>query len=510
MPAATDSSGGSFLRKAGPLVFARLIAAGITFTIPLVLARAMALEEYGTYKQLFLIAQTLFYILPFGVAQSLYFFIPRNDNSRPWVAQTLLFTLFAGLGAAGLIFAFATPVASFLQNPGLLEYRWELAIYTAGLVASSPLEVMLTAQGRTKHSAVVYLASDALRAACMVVPVFLGYGLYGAMVCMAGFSVVRALAAWAAMVKGTKGPVAERGVMWRQLAYAAPFGAAMLLSIPQQYAHQYAVGAAVTPELFAIYAVGCFQLPLVDLLYTPTSEILMVQVGQLEREGRVREAIHAFKDACARLAYAFLPMAALLFVAAPEFIGALFGTKFLSAVPIFQISVLAVAMSIFPMDGLLRARNETRFLFISYLVKTLVTIPLVFFGVKYLGMMGGILSWAIAELVGKITLLVRVPTALGFTAQDGNFFARVARVLPGRELGKALLSAVGAGVLVVALRSLQPTAFGSLPEGFLWRCLPLALVSVLFVAGYFACLRATGVRPFAILASLRRRPTQPA
>ncbi len=114
----------------------------------------------------------------------------------------------------------------------------------------------------------------------------------------------------------------------------------MLLNVPQQYAHQYAVGSVVPPELFAIYAVGCFQLPLVDLLYTPTSEVLMVRVGELERQGRVSESLDAFRDAAGRLAYFFLPTAAFLFVAAPEFIGALFGAKFLPAVPLFRVSVL--------------------------------------------------------------------------------------------------------------------------------------------------------------------------
>lgn len=509
MAAATAPADGSFFRKAGPLVLARLVAAGITFVIPLVLARAMALDEYGTYKQLFLIAQTLFYILPFGVTQSLYFFVPRTDHARPWVVQTLLFTLGTGLLAAGLIYALGEPVASALQNPRLLDYRWELAVYTAGLVAASPLEVLLTSQGRTRHSALMYLLSDGLRAGAMVVPVLLGYGLKGAMTCMAGFGCVRMIAAWLTMALGTRGPWFERGLGWRQLAYAAPFGAAMLLSIPQQYAHQYAVGAQVTPELFAIYAVGCFQLPLVDLLYSPTSEVLMVQVGQLDREGRLREAIDAFKAASARLAYAFLPMAAFLFVAAPEFIAALFGRKFLGAVPIFRVSVLAVAGSIFPMDGLLRARNETRFLFVSYLVKTVVTVPLVYFGVTRLGMLGGILSWAIAELIGKLTLLSRVPRALGFTREDGHLVSRVIRVLPLKSLGKALLSAVGAAVAVALLRGVEPST-DALPDGSLWRMVPLALVSLLYLVGYLACLRVTGVRPLAMLSQLRRRPAQPA
>ncbi len=481
-----------------------MAGAAITFCIPLVLARAMALEEYGTYKQLFLIAQTLYYVLPFGVAQSLYFFIPRTDQTRPWVMQTLGMLLIAGIAGGGVIFGAGHHGAALLGNPELVRYLVPLAIYVACVVGAMPLEVTLTCQGRTKAAAVIYLGSDALRAAAMILPVFLGYGLSGAMNAMAGFAAIRLVTTWAVSATTTRGPLFQRGLTWRQFAYAAPFGAAMLLSIPQQYAHQYAVGATVPPELFAIYAVGCFQLPLVDLLYSPTSEVLMVRVGELERQNRLREAVHAFKEASAKLAYAFLPMSAFLFVAAPEFISALFGERFLGAVPIFRVCVLSIAVSCFPVDGLLRARNETRYLFFSYFVKAAVTVPLVWVGVKHFGMMGGIVSWAVAELVGKATLLARVPKALGDT--EGPYLMRVWRVLPFRELGRASAAALGAGLLVASLRELLPLSVSALPDDFIWRAVPLAVGGVLFAGGYLALLTAVGVRPLALLSALRRRP----
>jgi O-antigen/teichoic acid export membrane protein len=498
-------SSSSFLRKAGPLVLARMVGAAITTIIPLVLARSMELEDYGTYKQLFLIAQTLSLVLPFGVAQSLYFFVPRTEQSRPWVAQTLVFLFVAGTcGGAGFLWL-APHVARMLSNPELLRHQWPLALYVIGLVGAMPLEVTLTGQGKTRAAACMYLASDVLRAAALIVPVLLGYGLAGAMIAIASFSLVRLAATWVAVLLATEGPLLEPGLARRQLAYAAPFGAAMLLNVPQQFAHQYAVGAVVPPELFAIYAVGCFQLPLVDLLYTPTSEVLMVRVGELERQGRLQESIQAFREASARLAYSFLPMAAFLFVAAPEFIAALFGQKFLDAVPIFRVSVLSVALAILPLDGLLRARDQTRYLFLSYLVKAVVTLPLVYVGVTYFGMMGGILSWAGAELVGKATLLARVPRAL--ERFEGPLLVRIAQVLPWTALGKASIAAMGAGLGVALLRGLTPSALDAgLPDGFLWRSLPLAVVGILFGAGYFTLLRVAGVRPFNALAGLRRRP----
>ncbi|HYO57872.1 lipopolysaccharide biosynthesis protein [Archangium sp.] len=497
-PAAVPAS--SFLGKAGPLVLARLFTAGVTFSIPFVLARILSPEEYGTYFQLFLIATTLYYVLPFGVVQSLYYFVPRAEEKRPWLGQALLYISGAGLVAAGLVWVLLEPVAHHFNNPALLDYRAPLAAYTAFLLGSYPLEISLTSQGRTKHSAIVYLVSDVARTASLVVPCLMGFGLQGMMLAMVGFAFLRYVATWVVVPWGTTGPLA-RAELWRQqFIYAAPFGLAMALSVPQQYAHLYMVGV-VGPALYAVYRVGCNQLPVVDLLYTPTSEVLMVRLGELDKQGRLEEGVVAFREAAGKLAFVFLPFAAFLFAAAPEFISAFYTAEYLGAVPIFRVSVLGVVLAILPMDGVLRARGHTRAILYSNLLKAAVTVPLVWVGVKRFGMMGGIVSWAVAEVVGKSALLVRVPAALSTSERA----LRIRDVIPWRELGKASLAALAATVGVFLLRAVTVQTWSGLPEGFVWRALPLAVAGVLFATGYVGVLYATGVRPLSLLASLRSR-----
>jgi O-antigen/teichoic acid export membrane protein len=335
----------------------------------------------------------------------------------------------------------------------------------------------------------------------MVVPPLLGQSLHGMMLAVAAFAGLRYVATWVVALRGSTGPLARKELFRAQVAYSAPFGAAMLLAIPQQNAHLYAVAGAVAPALYALYRVGCFQLPVVDLLYTPTSEVLMVRLGELEHEGRLAEGVEAFREAAGKLAFVFLPFAAFLFAAAPEFIGALFGEKFLPAVPIFRVSVLGVVLSILPMDGTLRARGMTRAIFASYFVKAAVTVPLLWFGVHRFGMLGGIGAWAVAEVVGKVMLLLRVPAALSTPERKLGLWD----VIPWPELGKAALAAGAAAVGVFILRAGARGAWGHLPVGFFWRVLPLGLAGVLFLIGYVVVLHITGVRPLSALAAMRPR-----
>jgi O-antigen/teichoic acid export membrane protein len=225
----------------------------------------------------------------------------------------------------------------------------------------------------------------------------------------------------------------------------------------------------------------------------------MVRLGELEREGRLLEGVLAFREATARLALVFFPAAAFLFAAAPEFIDALFGERFAAAVPLFRVSVVGVALAVLPMDGVLRARNQTGFLLRAYLLKALVTVPLVWVGVTRFGMLGGIASWALAEAFGKGVLLWRVPRALSTP------FSRITlgRCVPWKDLGKASVAAAASAAGVVGLRVLARGAWAGWPHGSAWRLLPLAVAGLLFLAGYLAVLRMTGVRPWSVLQSLR-------
>lgn len=492
----------SVLGRAGPLVAARLLTALLSVTVPLVLARRMELAEYGTYKQLFLIAQTLYFVLSFGLPQSLYFFVPRAANARLWFGQTMLAMSAAGALVVLLLLAFAERLAGWFDNPALAGHTAALAVYVVGLIGSYPLEIGLTSLGRMRGAALAYLGSDLLRCLALIVPVLLGFGLEGMMFAIAGWGALRLVATWWVLVVPGKGPLFEAGALREQLRYAAPFAAAVVLSCAQAYGHQFAVSAAVPPELFAIYAVGCFQLPLVDLLYSPVSEVLMVRLGEEDRQGNAAAAGAAFREAVALLAFAFLPLGAFLFAAAPEFIAALFGERFLDAVPLFRIGVVGIVLGIFPVDGALRGRNQTRHIFLSYLAKGAVTVPLVWFGVRHFGMTGGMASWAIAELVGTAVLMYRLPQALGSHSAPLSWRA----VLPWKALGRAAAAAVVAAVGVPLLRTVELPGL-ELPD-FFRRGVPLVVAALAFGCAYLVGLRIAGVRPQTLLAGFREMREQ--
>src|SRR5437899_4396195 len=143
--------------RSGPLVLSRIVSAALTFGLPLVLVRLLDPHAFGTYKQFFLVGQTLLLVGQLGLTQSLYYFLPRGGAQRgAYVAQVVV--LLAGIGALlGTGTWVAAPLlARWLASPELVGLRVPLAVYSAAMLAAAPLESALLSEGHLLKAAVAY------------------------------------------------------------------------------------------------------------------------------------------------------------------------------------------------------------------------------------------------------------------------------------------------------------------------------------------------------------------
>ena len=332
----------SILTRARPLLAARLAGAVLALAVPMVLARVLLPEAYGTFKQAWLVSQTLALMLPMGLTQSLYYFVPREPRDRDrYVAQTVWAHVVLGLLAAGLVLAGRGLLARHLQNPELDALLGWVAAFSGLLVAGSPLDVAWNAAGRIGAAALARLATEGLRSGALIAGALATGTVRGALVGMTLAAAARAVAGFALLAPRPRARLPARRSSGDQFAYALPFGLAFLLIVPQQQFHQYAVSAAVGAAAFAVYSVGTFQLPVVDVLYTPVSELLQIGLAEADGAGRPRRAgLRLFHEAVLQLSFAFLPLAGLLVVVAPALIELLFSPVYLPAVPLFRLSVV--------------------------------------------------------------------------------------------------------------------------------------------------------------------------
>jgi O-antigen/teichoic acid export membrane protein len=445
IPIATPASESVF-RPAAPLMCGRMLAFAATFFIPVVLVRVLSPAQFGTYKQLFLIHSAVFLAVQFGMASSLYYFIPAApEQAGRYVANSLVVLAGAGLAGFALLAAAAPKIANWMSNGELSRYVPWIGLYLFLTMLSAALEMVLIARRRYWWASASYAFSDLGRAAAFILPVLLfrqlDWLLRGA-VLVASLRAVIALLYFRAEFRSSF--KLDTGLLKTQLAYALPFGLAVLVEILQGNLPAYLVSHLTDPATFAIFAVGCLQIPLVEFAASPTGDVMMVQMQQQLAQGRKQAVLNIWHDTTWKLALLFFPLVALVIVMAREIIVLLFTPKYIASVPIFIAWTTLIVLTTFQVDGVLRVFAETRLILLLNLVRLTIIAGLLKWSLSTLHLLGPACVIVLATVVFKMAALARMKTLLGVTARQ---------LLPWRNLANLAGAALGAAAVALLVRS---------------------------------------------------------
>lgn len=444
----TRKAASGLLGASSPLVGGRLVSAALTFALPLILARLLTPEAFGTYKQFFLIVMTLLMTGQLGLTQSLYYFLPRGGKERgSYITQTFLSLLVLG-SFFGVALYFAAPLLGrWLGDGTLATLRLPLALFGALSLFSAPLEGSLTSEGRIGGAGLAYVLTDGVRAFALIIGAKY-FGPAGIFWAATITGVLRVIAIWSLVATRTL-PVAppDRALFKAQLAYALPFAGACYLYVAQRYFSQYAVSASFDAATFALFAVASFHMPVVDIVFSPLSEVMMVNIGKSMHEGKPRGAWLSWNDTVQKLAQLLFPAAALAWLFGATVLPILFTHKYDGSVPLFMLVTFEIPLWVLPLDALLRAAGDTRFLFRFNALRIVFTGALVIGGIKLFGLSGAIVGGIASETLARLLMLAR-----------GRRFLNVpmAGMIDYGSLARTALSALAACGPAIGMRYILP------------------------------------------------------
>jgi len=470
----SNTSTDSTFKPALLLTSGRVVAFLFTFFIPVVLVRVFNPADVGTYKQLFLIFMTIFYVAQFGMAESLYYFMPLNPaQSSRYVINSVITLAAVGLICLGLIAAGGFQLSRALNNAAISRYALSLGIYTLLMLVSAALEIAMIARKHYLWASATYVASDTLRAILLVLPVVFFKRLDWLMMGAVAYAFMRCVGLIVYLRHDFRGEMRPDWALFRnQLRYAIPFGLAIVVSILQTNLHQYAVSHYFDVMTYAIYSMGCLNIPIVDFIITPASSVMMVRMSEQIGQGRTDGLIAMWHDMSRKLALIFVPMVALLLLNAHNIIVLLFTETYLRSVPIFMVWSIAIVFAILPTDAVLRVFAQTRFL----LILNIISLALIAFSIRWFlarfDIMGAVLITVVTAAISKSLALVKVKSLLRVPVRD---------LLPWGSLTRILIAASAACFpTLVVQNQLRLPILAILPiTGVIYSSIFLALVLLL-------------------------------
>lgn len=440
----------SLTARAFWLMFAKTLGFAFTFLLPPLLVRRLSQTEYGLFKQIFLVVGTSVMVLPLGFGMSAYYFLPREDERRraQVVFNILLFTTAAGaLGGLALVF-YPALLGHIFSDTTLVEYGPLVGVVVFLWVVSSFLEMVAVANEETRISTVFIICAQLTKTLFMLAALF-AFGSLRALVLASLLQGVLQTAILLGYLR-SRFPgfwrVFEWGMLRTQLAYSMPLGFAGLLYAVQADLHNYFVSHRFSAADFAIYSVGCFQLPLVNLLRESANSVMISRVSLLQKEGETREIIELMARVMRKLAAFFFPMYAFLMVAGREFIAFLFTPAYLSSWPIFALNITVLPFFVVIFDPLVRAYSQHRYFLLKVrVVMFFVLIAGLWFGVARFGLLGAVGTVVLIGVAERLALLLKFGRVLGVSRRDLPLLG---------DVGKIALSSVAAAAVAAVVRAL--------------------------------------------------------
>jgi len=430
----------SISRPALLLIAGRSAGFVASFAIPVILARRFDRAAFGTYKQLFLIYTTLYGLAQFGAAESLYYFVPRSGaEAGRRVCNAVITLALMGATCCAVLVGARTSVARWLVNPDIVHDLPIIGVFLAFTLVTAVFEIVMVSRNEHLKAACTYAGSDVARTILFTLPALAFGSLRAVLIGAVAFAALRvaALVIYLSREFGRELRVSLR--LWRdQFAYALPFALAVGIDVIQSNFHQWAVASRFDAATFAIYAVGCLQIPLVDLVCSSTGNVMMVRMAEAANEGK-SSALRLWHEAIIRLASLIFPLAAFLLLAAHGVIVFLFTSRYAASVPIFMVWCLMMLPSVFAVDGVLRAHAQTRFLLVMNTARLAAIAGLITWFMSTFGLTGAVLVTLVVTSVAKATGVVKIASVMN---------VGIGEVLPWKRLaataGHAALAAVPA------------------------------------------------------------------
>lgn len=409
------------------------------FLIPVVLARVLDQSEFGTYKQLFLIYSTLYCIAQLGMAESLFYFLPAaSQQGGRYVGNAMLIAGVAGVAALIVLWTQRAPIAAALNNTGLANYLPWIGAYLLLMLMSAVLEIVMTARKAYRKASASYAITDLGRAVLLVAPVlWLGH-LEGLLLGAVIFAAWRlAATVWYLAAEYRSGLGVNASLVRVQWAYAMPFSIYVLIEVLQSNLHWYAVSSRFDAAAFAVYAVGCLTIPLVEFLTSSAGNVMMVRMREHLLNENLAAVAAIWRDTTRKLILIFAPLVAVLWVIAQEMILILFTERYAASVPVFMVWVITILLAAFLTDSVLRVFSQIRFLMLLGLIKLMVVSVTIFPLMHTFGILGAALSVLIGLSVGKMAALVQIKRVMR---------SSLAALLPWASLGIIVTMAVTAAI----------------------------------------------------------------
>lgn len=255
----------------------------------MILSRYFPKADYGTYKQVLYVYNTLLTVFTLGLPKTFSYFLPRvHEDQAKSLIKKLTNTLFLLGGVFSAVLFFGSDlIAKILKNPDLALALKIFSPVPFLMLPTMGLEGILSTYRMTKFMAIYTVITRTGMLLCVALPVMLFGGNY--IQAIIGF-VIASFISFALALYLKYYPIKNNGndpveTSYKQIfQFSLPLLNASLWGMLIHSADQFFISRYFGPKVFAEFANGVTDLPFVGMIIGATASVLSPVFARMSHE----------------------------------------------------------------------------------------------------------------------------------------------------------------------------------------------------------------------------------
>ena len=373
-------------RQAMWVAVGQFSAFAIGIISPMILSRYFSKGDYGTYKQVMYVYNTLLIVFTLGSPKAYSYFIPRVSLPESKDVIRKISRLFAilGLFLSLLLFCGASAIADLLHNPDLeLAIKW-FSPTPLLLLPVMGIEGILASYKKAKHIALFTLCMRVFTLLFTILPVITFNGTY--IHSIIGFDIASLLTcifSYYLKYLPTRGIELQRAtVSYKEIfAFSLPLLSASLWIMLFQSTNQFFISRYYGNEVFAEFSNGFMEFPIIPMVVNSVATILAPLFAGMAVKNKMSIG-DIWNSALNKTIKIIYPVTIYCILFSNIVMTCFYGKMYSTSGIFFSIKNIEGFFSVIPFYPILMALGKTKEYSRVHMVIAFLLLPLEFFIVK--------------------------------------------------------------------------------------------------------------------------------
>ena len=447
----------------------------IGIVTPMILSRYFTKADYGTYKQVIYVYDTLLVVFTLGLPRTYSYYLPKRPlNQSKQIIQKITNILFVlGVTFSLVLFWGATPISKLLKNDDLVIALRLFSPTPLFLLPTLGLEGIYAAYKKTQYVALYSVGTRVFTIVCIVLPVVVFNGTY--LHAVLGFVVASFISFLLAMYMKTapvkNQPKDNTDIKYKDiLRFSLPLFYASIWGLIVSSSNQFFISRYYGNAVFADYSNGFIQNPLVGMVVGGVSVILLPVFSALNKDNNekdLKSTLSVWQSSLIKSSKFVFPILVFSIVFANLLMICMYGNLYSDSAIYFQVRNASALLQIIPFAPIILAIGKTREYANVHLFYAILVVLFEYVAVILIN------NPIAVAIVSEICRIISILLQINIIARHFNL--KISSLFPTRVLGKVLL--------VSLLAAIIPSLF--VPILSLNKFVLLFVCLVLYVASFY-------------------------